>query len=79
MAWKLGMKFGVPLDLTAPASDGIHLGLQQEILQGKAMEIIDDQQPLFLILSPVCTPYSNIRNLNMRTPAGKAKVEAARR
>jgi hypothetical protein len=30
------------------------------------------------MLSPECTPYSNIQNLNMRTPEGKAKVEAAR-
>ena len=31
------------------------------------------------MLSPECTPYSNIQNINMRTPMGKAKVEAARR
>ena len=30
------------------------------------------------MLSPECTPYSNTQNLNMRTPEGKAKVEAAR-
>ena len=43
------------------------------------MEIINDHKQLFLMLSPERTLYSNIQNLNMRTPAGKAKVEAARR
>ena len=43
------------------------------------MEIVNDQRPRFLMLSPECTPYSNIQNLNMRTPMGKANVEAARR
>ena len=31
------------------------------------------------MMSPECTPYSNFQNLNMRKPAGRAKVELARR
>ena len=45
----------------------------------RALQIVNEKRPLFLIASLECTPYSNIQNLNMRTPAGKAKVELARR
>ena len=54
------------------------MGIQQEALQGQGI-IVEDQKPLFLMLSPECRPYSNIQNLNMRTPMGQAEVEAARR
>ena len=37
------------------------------------------RKPLFLMLTPECTPYSNIQDLDMRTPEGKAKVELAQR
>ena len=79
MAKKLGMRGGVSLDLTVPASDGFVWDFSRKHCRDKALDIIHDQKPLFLMLSPECTPYSNIQNLNMRTPQGKAKVEAARR
>ena len=79
MARKLGMRGGVSLDLTVPASDGFVWDFSRKHCRDKTLEIIHDQKPLFLMLSPECTPYSNIQNLNMRTPQGKAKVEAARR
>ena len=51
------------------------MGLLSKPLRDKALEIVNDQKPLFLMLSPECTPYSNIQKLNMRTPVSKAKVE----
>ena len=67
------------MDMTVPASDGYVWDFSRKHCRDKALEIIDTQKPLFLMQSPECTPYSNIQNLNMRTLAGKAKVEEARR
>ena len=60
MARKLGMKGGVSLDLTVPASDGFIWDFSRKYCRDRAMEIINDEKPLFLMLSPECTPYSNI-------------------
>ena len=79
MAKELGMKGGVSLDLTVPTNDGYLWDFRRKHCTDRAMQIVVDKRPLFLMKSPECTPYSNIQNLNMRTPAGKAKVEAARR
>ena len=73
------MRGGVSLDLTVPACDGYIWDFSQKHCRDKALDIIVKHRPLFLMLSPECTPYSNIQNLNMSTPEGKAKVEAARR
>ena len=79
MAKTLGMRGGVSLDLTVFASDGYAWDFSRKHCMDKALGIVEDQKPLFLMLSTECTPYSNIQNLNMRTSMGKAKVEAARR
>ena len=79
VAKELGTKGGASLDLTVPASDGYIWDFSRKHCRDRAMQIVVDKRPLFLMMSPECTPYSNIQNLNMRTPAGKAKVEAARR
>ena len=60
MARNLGMKGGVSLDLTVPASDGFIWDFSRKHCRDKAMEMINDEKPLFLMLSPECTPYSNI-------------------
>ena len=73
------MKGGVSLDLTVPASDGYVWDFSRQHCRYRATQIVNDTRPLFLMMSPECTPYSNIQNLNMRTPAGNAKVEEARR
>ena len=77
MAKTLDMRGGVSLDLTVPASDGYLWDFSRKHCRDKAVEIVNDQRPLFLMLSPECTPYSNIQNLHMRSPMGKANVEAA--
>ena len=79
MARKLCMRGGLSLDLTVPANDGYICVFSRKHCRDTALQIIDEQRPLFLMLSPECTPRPNIQNLNMRTPAGKAKVELARR
>ena len=73
------MEGGVSLDLTVPASDWYIWDFNRKNCRDRAMEIVNDQKSPFLMFSPECTPYSNIQNLNMRTPEGKSKVEAARR
>ena len=67
------------MDLTVPESDGYIWDFNKKECRDRATHIVDSQKPLFLILSPECTPYSNIQNLNVRTPSGKAKAEEARR
>ena len=57
MAKSIGMKGGVSLDLTVPASDGYVWDFSRKHCRDKAMEIINEQKPLFLMLSPECTPY----------------------
>ena len=79
MARELGMKGGVSLDFTVPASDGYVWDFSRKRCRDRALQIVNEKRPLFLMMSPERTPYSNIHNLNMRRPAGKAKVELARR
>ena len=73
------MKGGVSLDLTVPTSDGYVWDFSRKHCRDRALPTVSEKRPLFLMMSPECTPYANIHNLNMRTPAGKAaKVELAR-
>ena len=67
MTRKRGMRGGVSFDLIVPASDGFIWNFSRKHCRDKALDMIHDQKPLFLLLSPECTPYSNIPNLNMRT------------
>ena len=81
MAEVLGMKCGVSLDLTVPASDGYVWDFNRKHCRDEAMEIVNDRKPLFLMLSPECTPDSNIQNLNKakNNPAVvEAEIEKAR-
>ena len=73
------MKGGVSLDLTVPANDGYIWGFSRKRCRDRALQIVDEQRPLFLMLSPERTPYPNIQNLSLRTPKGKAKELARRR
>ena len=73
MARKLGMRGRVSCDLIVPASDGFMWDFSRKHCRDKALDIIHDQKPLFLMLSPECTTYSNIQNLNMHTPHGESQ------
>ena len=45
------MEGGVSLDLTVPASDGFIWDFSRKHCKDKAMEIVNDQKPLFVMLS----------------------------
>ena len=61
MAKALGMKGGVSLDLTVPANDGYVWDFSRKHCRDQAMQIVNEKKPLFLMMSPECTPYSNIQ------------------
>ena len=73
------MKGGASPVSTVPDNDGYVWDFSRKHCRDRALQIIDEQRQLFLMLSPECMPYSNIQNHNMRAPEGKAKVELARR
>ena len=73
MARERRMKGGVSLDLIVPANDGYVWDFSRKHCRDRALQIVNEKRPLFLMMSPECTPDSNIQNLNMRTPAGKAR------
>ena len=73
------MKGKAFLDLTVPDNDGYVWDFNRKRCRDRALQIVNEKRPLFLMMSPECTPYSTIQNLIMRTPAGRAKVELARR
>ena len=79
MARKLGMKGGMSLDLTVPGENGYVWDFSKKSCRDEAMALVTRDKPLFLMMSPECTPYSIIQGINMRTEKGRAKVEAARR
>ena len=60
-------------------NDGYTWDFSRKHCMDRSLHIIDEQRPLFIILSSERTPYSIIQNLNTHTPAGKAEVEVARR
>ena len=49
------------MDLTVPASDGFIWDVNRKHCRDKAMEMINDQKPLFFMLSAECTPYFTSR------------------
>ena len=79
MARELGMKGGVSLDPSFPAHDGYVWDFSRKQCRDRALQIVNEKRSLFFMMSAECTPYSNIPNLNMRTPAGKASAELAKR
>ena len=74
----MGMKGGFSVDFSAPDPDGYILDFSRHACRRKAMALIREFRPYMIIGSPELTPFSNIQNLNMRTPEGKEKVEQAR-
>ena len=70
-----GILSGVAFDLTTNDEDGNPWDFRLEGQRQKAAQKIEEMQPDLLIGSPMCGPYSNLHNLNMRTPEGRAKVQ----
>ena len=52
MAKHLGIKCGASLDLTVPANDGYIWDFSRKHWRDWAVQIVNDQKPLFLMLSP---------------------------
>ena len=61
---RLGAIPGVSLDLTGTDEQGNPWDFNLKEQWEKAERIIDEQQPLLLIGTPMCTAFSNIQNLS---------------
>ena len=61
---RLGAIPGVSLDLTGKDEQGNPWDFNLKEQREKAERLIDEQRPLLLIGTPMCTAFSNIQNLN---------------
>ena len=61
---RLGILPGTAFDLTVKDENGQHWNFSIPAHRRRAEERIDREQPILLIGSPSCTPFSNIQNLN---------------
>ena len=68
---RLGIIPGLAFDLTTHDSSGQPWDFNNSDQREKAERLLDEQQPLLLMGSPMCTAFSNIQNLNKakRDPA----------
>ncbi len=64
MARTLGLRPGFVADLTLMTDEGEPWDLSIEKNQDKAIELIAEQEPWLLVLSPPCTAFSSLQNLN---------------
>ena len=72
---------GLALDLTVNDGNGEAWNFSIPAMRKKAEALIDQEQPLLLIGSPMCTAFSHLQNLNKnrRDPEIVAKELAAAR
>ena len=75
---RMGMKGGFSLDFTTPEPDGYVWDFERHECRKRALNLVRTVKPFMLVGSPECTPFSQIQNLNMRTPEGREKVMKAR-
>ena len=47
------------LDLAVPANDGYIWDFAGGMIKTEQLQIVDEQKPLFLMMSPECMPYLN--------------------
>ena len=73
-ARRMGMRGGLSLDFTTPEPCGYVWDFNKVKCRNRAMKSVKTIKPYMLIGSPECIPFSQIQNLNMRTPEGKEKV-----
>ena len=78
---RLGCIPGVALDLTSMDDEGNPWNFDIEAMRVKAEKLLNAQRPELLIGSPMCTPFSNLQNLNnaKRDPEVVAREQAAGR
>ena len=60
----MGLRRGWSLDLTTRTPDGEAWDFRKASMRKMARELAEKTQPLMVIGSPMCTPYSAIQNLN---------------
>ena len=78
---RLGVIPGIALDLTVHDEDGKPWDFNDPQQRRNAEQLLDEQRPLLLIGTPMCTAFSNIQNLNKasRDPeVVRAELEKAR-
>ena len=69
-----GILTGVAFDLTTNDEDGQPWDFRLKSQRDKAANMIQELQPDLLVGSPMCGPFSNLQNLNMRTQEAREKV-----
>ena len=74
-----GLVAGFSLDLTVSDEKGRPWDFSKRSCRQRAWALVKEKRPYMLVGSPPCTPFSIIQNLNMRTKAGRIKVEEARK
>ena len=65
MAAELGFNPGFSLDLTTTNDAGEPWDLSDKKMQDAAIKLQDDQKPWLLVVSPPCTWFSTLMNLNI--------------
>ena len=65
MATRLGYKSGFSLDLTGQDEEGRTWDLSDKVMQDAALDLLDKHQPHLLVVSPPCTWFSTLMNLNI--------------
>ena len=76
---RLGIISGTAFDLTLNDDTSLPWDFSTPSQRAKAEEIFDRQKPILLVGSPMCTPFSNIQNLNNdRRDPGDMKKEIDR-
>ena len=64
-ARKISMEAGFALDLTTVDEESNQWDFSQERMRAKALQLLDDKQPAILIVSPPCTMFSSLQQLNI--------------
>ena len=61
---RLGLRGGFAVDLNAVKKNGEHWDLNREGDEQELMDVLEEEDPEFLIGSPTCTPFSPLRRLS---------------
>ena len=64
MAKKMGLRAGWSLDLTTTDENGNAWDFNKVAMRNKAARKLIEDKPRLLIGSPICTPFSQMNNIN---------------
>ena len=65
MVWQLGMEGEIALDLTTTDENGEPWDFSKPKKREKAIRFLNETKPAMLILSPPCTMFSAMQNINL--------------